>query len=244
MSSSVTCLFVYELKLLPRFHFLHPPLSPILIMLHFSPSRLCPPLSSSSLILPSFCPPPTLFINLPAPPRPTFAWHFRGCRSICGRRHQSSANCSCSACSPPPPSFHLFFSYHCVKVKKKPFCWVGWRKIEGGLFPQREACDWWSEAPLTASQALIGEEREALINMHEGAMKAHCSNEDWKGPHFWNSLGSWTITSRSHTQGVKGGGLFGYLCEYGDRVGPESNAEAPTKEETRMTESDWLSFNL
>lgn len=64
MFSSVTCLFVYELKLLPRFHFLHPPLSPILIMLHFSPSRLCPPLSSSSLVLPSVCPPPTLFINL------------------------------------------------------------------------------------------------------------------------------------------------------------------------------------
>lgn len=64
--------------------------------------------------------------------------------------------------------------------------------------------------------------------------KDHCSNEGWKGPHVWNSLGSWTITTRCHTQwqtlqGVKGGGPFAYLCEYGDRVGPESNAEAPTK---------------
>lgn len=39
------------------------------------------------------------------------------------------------------------------------------------MFPQSEACDWWSETPLTASQALIGEEGEALINMHEGAKK-------------------------------------------------------------------------
>lgn len=135
MFSSVSCLFVWELKLLPRFHFLHPPLSPILIMLHFSPSRLCPPLSSSSLILPSFCPPPTLLINLAAPPRPTFAWHFRGCRSICGRRHQGSANCSCSACSPPPPSFHVFFFFFIpLRQSKKEAIVLGGVKEERGRF--------------------------------------------------------------------------------------------------------------
>lgn len=37
--------------------------------------------------------------------------------------------------------------------------------------------------------------------------------------------------------GSEGGGLFAYLCEHGDRVSPESNAEAPTKGKTRMTES-------
>ena len=76
----------------------------------------------------------------------------------------------------------FFFSYHCVKIKKKPLCWVGWRKIEGGLFPQREACDWWSETPLKASQALIGEEREALMNMHKGAMKRPLQQWRVEGP--------------------------------------------------------------
>lgn len=61
----------------------------------------------------------------PSPPRPTFARHFRGCRSISflffffvARRHQGSANGSGGARSPPPPLFHLcVFFFHTTASK-------------------------------------------------------------------------------------------------------------------------------
>lgn len=70
--------------------------------------------------------------------------------------------------------FFFFFLSHCVKKKKKakkPLYRVGWRHWEVLMFPQREACDWFSETSVTASWSLIGEESWAAINMDEGAMK-------------------------------------------------------------------------
>lgn len=71
--------------------------------------------------------------------------------------------------------FFSFFLSHCVKKRKKkakkPLYRVGWRHWEVLMFPQREACDWFSETSVTASWSLIGEESWAAINMDEGAMK-------------------------------------------------------------------------
>ena len=50
------------------------------------------------------------------------------------------------------------------------------------MFPQREARDWWSETPLTASWSLIGEESGAAMNMDKGAMKGPMQRGRLDGP--------------------------------------------------------------
>lgn len=142
------------------------------------------PLSSSS----SSCPPSPSsshhFIPHPLPPssiagcywRRSLGNCFRGCQSIWSRHRLESATGSCSSPSPlfSPLLLLLFFKPLRQKKKKKakkPLYRVGWRHWEVLMFPQREACDWFSETSVTASWSLIGEESWAAINMDEGAMK-------------------------------------------------------------------------
>lgn len=92
--------------------------SSILIMPHFSPSRLWPP-----PVLPH--PRPPIFFVLRPPPSTISGCHwrrslvrFRGCRSICSCRRQDSASGSCDTPSPPPPSsLPLFFFFHTTASK-------------------------------------------------------------------------------------------------------------------------------
>ena len=51
-----------------------------------------------------------------------------------------------------------------------------------GIFPQREACDWWSETLVTASRSLIGEESRAAMNMDETAIKGQMQRGLVEGP--------------------------------------------------------------